>query len=386
MDQEEEINLLDYWRILVKRKWLITRIVGVAFVTSIVVSLMLPKIYTGKAAILPPQQDNAFGSLLSSGLANSPMGGLGLAGGLLGMKTPSDLWVGILKSNSVLDAIIDQFKLKTLYDLETLDETRKTLENNTKILMKKEGIILVAVEDKDPKQAAAMANAYIAELDKINKKNGMSSGRRTRIFVEKRLAEAKTDLSNAEDAVKRFLENNKAVKLDTQSEAIIGAIGEVKGALMAKEVELQTLLSFATPNHPQAEILRAEVEGLKDRMHELSEGDSKLDNTGSKDIFIPTAKMPHLGLQYVRLLRKVKVQETLYTLLTQQYEMARIQEAKDSPTVQILDVAKAPEKRTKPKRTIIVILTTFTALFLSVFIAFFMEYLEKSQAQSPRPT
>jgi uncharacterized protein involved in exopolysaccharide biosynthesis len=380
-NQEDEINLFDYWQILVKRKRLIFRIVASAFVIAIVVSLLLPKIYAATTSILPPQKDG-MGALMGASLGQLPMDGMGLAGSLLGMQTPADLWVGILKSNSVMDAIIDRFGLKALYEKKTREETREVLKNNIKILKGKEGIISVTVEDKDPKRAAAMANAFVTELDKINKKNGMSSGRRTRMFVEKRLAEAKVELSRAEEVVKGFLEKNKAVKLDAQSEAIIGAIGEVKGALMAKEVELQTLLSFATPNHPQAEILHAEVDGLKERMRELSEGSGTVDNPASDDIFIPTAKMPNLGLQYVRLLRKVKIQETLHTLLTQQYEMARIQEAKDSPTVQILDIGKIPEKKVKPKRGLIVILSTFTAIFFSVFTAFFMESLEKSKLQA----
>ncbi len=210
----------------------------------------------------------------------------------------------------------------------------------------------------------------------------MSTGRRTRVFVEQRLAEAKEELSHIEEAVKTFQETNKAVKLDDQSKAIIGAIGEVKGTLMAKKVELQTLLSFATENHPQAEILSAEVEGLEERLRELVEGKRMSEKPSPKDIFIPTAKIPDLGLQYARLLRKAKVQETLHTLLTQQYEMARIQEVKDSPTVQVLDVAKVPEKKTRPKRALIVILSTLTSGFLSVFIAFFMEFLEKNRSKN----
>ena len=385
MDQEEEINLLDYWQVLVKRRRLIYWIVGIAIIFSIVISLLLPKIYAATASTLPPQQDS-MGSFFGSGLEGLPAGSLGMMSGLLGMKTPADLWVGLLKSNSVTDAIIDRFRLKELYKKKTQEKTRTNLKENIKILKQKEGIISITVEDKDPQRAADMANAFIEELDKINKKHGMSSGRRTRIFVEKRLAEARTDLAEAEEAVKSFLEKNKAVKLDVQSKETLEAIGDIKGALMAKEVELQTYLSFATPDHPEVKILRAEVEGLNDKIRELSEGGEKGDNSKVNDIFIPAKKMPRLGLQYVRLLRKSKIQETLHTLLTQQYEMARIQEAKDSPTVQVLDIAKVPEEKTKPKRGLIVLLTSFTALFLSIFIAFFMEFLEKNRSLNVLPS
>ncbi len=380
MDQEEEINLLDYWRVLVKRKKYIALIGGMAFVTSIVVSLLLPKIYAAQTSILPPQQDT-----MSLAFGAKQMGGAmeGLAGGLLGLKTPADLWVGILKSNTVNDAIIDRFKLKEGFKTKTIEETRKALKDVVKILKEKEGIISITVEGRDPKRAAQMANAFIEELDKVNKQQVMTSGGRMRVFVEKRLLESKQALTKAEEAVRSFQEQNKAVKLDDQSKAIIGAVGALRGELMAREVELQTMLSFATPNHPKVGILQTEVEELKERLRELAEGKKERDNPRLKDIFIPTAKIPDLGLRYVRLLREVTIQETLHTLLTQQYEISRIQEAKDSPTVQVLDVAKVPEKKVKPKRTLIVLLSTFTAGFFSIFLVFFMEFLEKNRARQP---
>jgi uncharacterized protein involved in exopolysaccharide biosynthesis len=380
--EEEEINLLDLWRVLVRRKKLIGIIVGTAFVLSIIVSLLLPKVYSSTVSILPPQQDSMSSAMGLGALSQMP-GGMGGLASLLDLKTPADLWVGILKSSTIADAIIDQFGLQGLYKKKTRDETRLALKNNFKILKGKEGIISITILDRDPKRAADMANAFVKGLDIINQKNGMSSGRRTRIFVEKRLEETKEGLLKSEEAVKRFLEKNKAIKLDDQSKAIIAAIGDVKGVLMAKEVELQTLLSFAMPTHPEAQILRAEVEGLQQKMRELEEGEPN--KKGSKNIFIPTDRMPDLGLQYVRLLRTTKIQETLHTFLTQQYEMARIQEAKDSSTVQVLDIAKAPEKKTKPKRALVVLLSTFTALFLSIFIVFIMESLEKNKSQNVVP-
>ena len=181
--------------------------------------------------------------------------------------------------------------------------------------------------------------------------------------------------------MKAFQEGNRAVKLDDQSRAIIEAIGIVKGQLMAKEVELQTMLSYATPINPQAEILKTQVEELTEKLRELGEGKKSPGNPSSQDIFIPTAKIPDLALQYARLLREAKVQQTLYELLTQQYEMARIQEAKDTPTVQVLDEAKVPELKSKPSKRQIVMLSTITAGFFAIFLAFFLEYVEKVRVQ-----
>jgi len=380
MNNDNEINLLNYWQVLVKRKRLIGFIVGGAFLTSIIISFLLPKIYVSTASILPPQQESSIGGGMS---ASQLAGGLGgLAGGFLGIKSPADLWVGILKSQTVRDAIINRFDLMKAFNSKSIEDARRDINEMVKVTKSKEDIISITVEDKDPQRAALIANAFVEELDKVNKSVVMSAGGRMRSFVEKRLAEGKVELEKIEDAVKAFQEKNGAVKLDDQSKAIIEAIGRIKGQLMAKEVELQTFLSYATPNNPQAEILKAQVEELRESLRELEEG-KKGDHPQSKGIFIPTAKMPDLVLQYARLLRDMKVQETLYGLLTQQYEIARIQEAKDSPTVQVLDVAQVPEKNVKPKRMLIITLFTFTTTFFAIFLAFLVESLKKSQHSQP---
>jgi uncharacterized protein involved in exopolysaccharide biosynthesis len=373
----DEINLCELWGVLVKRKRLIGFIVGITAMVSLIVSLVLPKIYAATTSVLPPQQDTMG---MSMGLQQAAGGGLsGSVGGLLGMKTPMDLWVGILKSNAIRDAIINRFELKKRFDVETIEDARLKLNGVVKVLKAKEDILSITVEDESPERAAQIANAFVEELDKVNRGNVMTSGKRTRLFLEKRLREAKEELIKTEVAMKVFQEDSKAVKLDEQSKAIIGAIGKVRGELMAKEVELQTMLSFATPTHPQVQLLQSEVTGLRGQMREMAEGKKNRLPSEQKDIFIPTEKMPDLGLQYARLFRDAKVQETLYGLLTQQYELARIQEAKDSPTVQVLDVAKAPEKKTRPKRSLIVLLSTTTAVFLSVFLVFFLEFLDKGR-------
>ena len=374
MMEDDEINLLDYWRVIVKRKILIGGIVFIAIVASVIYSLILPPIYSSTTSIFPPQQEGS----MASGIMSQLGGGLGgLAGGFLGISTPIDTWMAILKSETIREAMIHRFNLMNIFEAKSMEEARNSLAGMVKIAKSKEGFISVTVEDKDPKMAATLANAYVEELDKINKGIMTTSGRRMRVFVEKRLDEAKVELTKAEEAIKTFQETNRAVKIDDQSRAVIDAIGSVKGLLMAKEVELQTFLSYATPYNPQAEILKTHVEELKERLRELEEGKRIPANPASKDIFIPTAKMPDLALQYARLLRDTKVQQTLYELLTQQYEMARIQEAKDTPTVQVLDMAQIPEMRSKPKRRQIVMLFTITAAFFGVIAAFFMEYLER---------
>ncbi len=367
---EDEINLLDYWRVLVKYKKLIGAIVGAAIVISVIVSLLLPKIYASTARIFAPQQDN---SLSASILAQLPGGLSGLASGMLSGGTPADIWVAVLESQTLKGAIVEKYDLRERYELETLEAARNALSGNVRIKKSREGIVSITVEDRIPEKSAELANAFVDELDRINRELVTSSSRRMRIFVEGRLEEAKEKLIETEDNLKNFQEKNKAIKMDDQSTAIIEAVGLMKGQLMAKEVELQTLLSFATSNNPQVEMIRAEIKALQRGLKEL-EGTTS-DKTS--DILIPTAKIPDLGLRYVRFLREFKIQETLFELLTQQYEMARIQEAKDSPTVQVLDRALVPEKRSKPKRRRIVMLSVIVSGFLSVFLAFILEYVAR---------
>ncbi|MCH7549156.1 MAG: lipopolysaccharide biosynthesis protein [Candidatus Krumholzibacteriota bacterium] len=372
----DTINLLDYWRVLVGRRRLIGIITGSAFVLSIIVSLLLPNIYRATSSVLPPQLDSPFGgnafSQFASGAGEIGAGLLGMAGG------SNDLWVGILESRTVRDAMIERFDLRELYGTKTIEDTRRALDGVVTIdKSRTEGIISISVEDKDPIRAAAMANAFVEELDRVNRGAVMTSGERMRVFVEERLAEAQDEGRRIEEAVRAFQETHHAVRLDEQSEAIIEAIGSVKGQLMAKEVELQTFLSYATRDNPRAEILQTEVTELKERMRELEEGDADADNPSRSSIFLPTDNIPAISMEYGRLVRDATRQATLVELLTLQYEMARIQEAKDSPTVQVLDVANPPEKRVKPKRSLIVFGATFFGAAVAVFVAFLLVYIER---------
>lgn len=365
---EEEIDFFEYWRVLVKFRKLILVIISSAIVLSTVISFLLPKVYSAKASIMPPQQENS----IAAGLVSNLTGGLGnIAGDFLGMESPADIWVGVLNSNTVKDAIIDRFDLRKIYKEDTIEETRAKLDKHVSVAKSKEQIISITVEDRDPERAAMMANAFVGVLDEVNKKVSMSNGRKTRLFVEQRLEEAKAELADVENRIRKFQESNKAVRLDEQSKVIMDAIGTLKGQLMAKEVELETLLTYAQPSHPQAQLLKSQVRELSAKLMEF-ETDSR--GAFGKDIFIPTARMPALSIQYARLLRDAKVQETLYEFLVQQYEMSRLQEAKDSSTIQVLDIAKTPEKKSKPKKALLIIGAAAAAAFLSVILAFVLEY------------
>ena len=360
----DEINLLEYFSVLSKRKRFIGALTVGVFVLSIVGSLLLPDRFAATARVMQGAQDN---SMKVSMMAALPDGLGSAAGGLFG-KSSTDAWVGILESNSVRDGIIKRFGLREAYGKDTIEDTRKELGGNISVVNTKEDVVVITVEDEDPKKAAAMANAFVEELDRINRDAVMTSGKSTRLFVEKRLVETKGELTRIEDGIRAFQMANKALKLDDQSAAIIESFGDLRGRLAAKEVELQVLRSYATDSNPQMQTIKAEIGGLRRQLTDAQEGTLS-------DTFIPTNRIPDLSLQYARLLRDAKVQETLFELLTQQYELARIKEAKDSPTIQVLDLATVPEKKSGPKRGLIVVLAAFSALVLTSIWAFIAEYL-----------
>ena len=366
----DEIDLLAVWRVIASYKRFIGSSMGAVFILTSMITFMLPDIYVARTSILPPEQE-------ALSIAQKFKGFIPLSGNMPGSGLTSELWVGVLNSRSVSDAIIERFDLKNRSASKTVEHARKKLKQRVHIERTSEDIISISVEDRDPDSAAQIANAYIQELDRINQAMVMTAGRRARVFLEKRLDEVKSELSKAEEFLRDFQETNRAVKLDEQSKAVIGIISSIKGKLIAKEVELQRLLSFATPYNPKVELLQTEVRQLRENLREMEEGTTQ-QNSGLQDIFIPTVRIPDLSMQYARLLRDAQVQQTLYDLLVQQYEMARIQEAKDSPTVQVLDLARPPEQSDKPRRMWIVLFATVISGLFSVGGSLLIDYLGKN--------
>ncbi len=371
IDPEESNYFHNYLNQLIKHKYRIAIVAVTAFVMSSVISFTLPKTYVSMSSILPPQQAESSSMGIGSAL---PEGLNSIARNFMGIISTTNLWIGILQSQTLMNEIIYRFNLKDRYGTETLEDARKVLAKKVNIKRSREDIIFISVEDKDPEIAAELANAFVDELDRKNKSLVTTAGKRVRVFVGKRLHEAKEGLENAEDSLKAFQEKNRAVLLDEQSRGIFNAIGVVKGQLIGKEVELETLRSYQTAHHPQVDILKTEVDELRKWLNELEKGKQGSLSTVNEDIFIPTTRIPNLSLQNARLFRDVKVQETLYEFLTTQHEMARIQEAKDSPIVQVLDIAKIPERHIKPRRKFIVLLSTLMAIFVAVSISLFIEY------------
>jgi len=369
--REEEINLLDLLLVIAKRKGLIIKITfGVAIITAII-SLILTPIYKAETKILPPQSS---GGGLASQLISQMAGGLDVSA--LGGKTPADQYIGMLSSNTVVDKIISRFNIMQEEGFNYKEDARNfVLKKITNFSYdKKSGIITIAVQDKDPKRAADMANAFVEELKNFNKGLAITEASQRRLYYEEQLKDTKDALIKAENEMKAFQEKTGALRIDEQAKAIIGGIADLKAKVAAKEVELKVLRSFATPQNPDYQRVEEELKALRNELKKLEANEK-----GGHDPIMPTGRIPSVGLEYFRKLREVKFNETLYELLLKQYELAKLDEARDAVLIQVIDKATPPDKRFKPKRGLMVIIATFSALFISIFLCFILEFYENIQ-------
>lgn len=380
---DDEIDLLDLLIVLAKRKRLIAAVTLGAAVLALIVSLLLPNRYTATTKILPPQQSQSASSMLLNQLAGGGMGPLAaLAGSSLGLKNPSDIYIGILKSRSIQDALIQQFNLMSAYRDKRLSDTRKDLSGYSDIIAEKEGLISISVEDKDPKRAAAMANAYVDEMRKVTQHLAISEASQRRLFFEQQVQQAKEDLSNAEVALKETEQKTGMIQLDSQAKAIIEAIGNLRAQVAAKEVQLQAMQSFATEQNPQRILVEQQLVGLRAQLRKL-EGET---GGGDGDPIVSTGKIPSAGLEYVRKYRDVKYYETIFELLAKQYEAAKIDESREAAVIQVLDPATEPDRKSSPKRLLIIALCAICGVMIGCVSALVSEAVARVQLDPERAT
>jgi capsule polysaccharide export protein KpsE/RkpR len=336
-------------------KWLI---IGSAL--SLVVTLLIPARYEATTQIMPPDAQSSNPLALISALTGkaSSVGSAagGIAGSLLGMKNNGALFIGVLSSRTVLDHLIEQFNLRYVYHESTMEDARKALlKHTTSTEDRKSGIISVTVTDHSPQRSAAIAQAYVDELDRVVALVSTSAARRERIFLEGRLQAVKGDLDQASRDFSQFASKNVAIDITAQGRAMVEAAAVLQGQLISAEAELQGLETIYTDQNVRVRAVRARITELKAQLQKLG-GDkdtaSQATATGaggpSTDAFPTIRKLPLLGVTYYDLYRKTKIQETVFELLTQQYELAKVEEAKEIPSVKVLDPAVVPTKRSFP--------------------------------------
>ncbi|WP_246044787.1 GumC family protein [Geomonas ferrireducens] len=364
VDITDEINLLKLLIVLAKHWKMIVVVPLIVVVITAIATLFIPNMYTAKAMILPVE-DNS-GGMMSAMMAQ--MGGLAaLAGGGLGGTTKTDQYVTMMNSEVIQDPIIDRFKLMDLYKAKFRAKAYSALRASTDIRAgKKDGIITIAVSNERPKLAADIANAYVEELGKLTAKLAMTGAGANRLFLEERLAKARSDLTVAEDALKTFQTRNKAVAIPDQAKATLEGVAVLRAQLAAQEVQLGTMRQQLTNESQEVKAAKATIANLRRQI-------SQLEGSKSEGSLPGVGAMPQLGQEYIRLMREFKVQETLVELLTKQYEMTKLNEAKDVAPFQLLQSAKVPEVKSKPRRGLIVIVAAcMTGLFMVIF-AFLLE-------------
>jgi uncharacterized protein involved in exopolysaccharide biosynthesis len=350
---------------LAKHKKLIGGITAGSAIVSLVISLLLTPIFRAETRILPPQQGS---SSIAMQLLNQ-MGGLAnLATSAVGIKNQNDMYIGILKSRTVFDKIIDRFGLMKLYDAKYREDARKTLASAVTTTSGKDSMIVVAVEDRDPRRAADMANAFVEEMIGVSKGLAITEAAQRKLFFEEQLKDVRLALARAEEGIKGYQEKTGALKIDDQARAVIQGIGSLRAQIAAREVQYKVAQTYATSQNPDLQRIEEELRGLKTELNKLEQKGGN-----GHDPLMPTGRMPSVGMEYMRKLRDVKYNEILYELLAKQYELAKLDEARDAIVIQIIDKAVQPERKVKPKKAFIVSLSTLTGFLFSILITFYRE-------------
>jgi len=376
INDDQPINLFYPLIVLAKHKKTIIFAPIIAAVFAAGISLLMPNKYTANAQVLPPTSQST-----SSALLAQVGGGLGgLASGAFGLKNPNDMYIGMLQSRTIQDLLLDRFKLQDVYQKKLKSDARKTLASFSKITGNKNGFIVIEVEDKDPKLAAALTNAYVDELQSLSKVLAVTEASQRRLFFEKQLLQAKENLSAAEVGLKELQKKTGIIQLAGQAEAVIKSTSELKARIASKEVELGAMKVFATANNPNYLRVEQELIGLRAQLKKMESGL----NQGQGDIFVSTSEVPEAGLEYIRHVRDVKYYESMFELLAKQFELAKIDEAKQGSIVQVLDSAVVPDKKSSPGRLVIVISVFFVTWFFSVFWAFVKESFDGKEKDEER--
>ncbi len=381
----KEENKVDFWIFFETffkwRKVILFNIVTVTLIT-VVISLLLPQKWTATAVILPPTPSTGSLNVEEIGSAYA-LGSVGLTS-LPGIITPSDVIAGVLGSETIMKDIIDQFNIKKRYKLKNLDDAFNKVREMTTILVTQEQLIKISVTTENSQFSANMANAYFEGLDKFSKEALMTTGKQFRIFLEERLNEAEKELNEAAESLKIFQEKHKIFSIERETIKSIEILGSLQGQIIAKKVQLNALQSYSYHGNPQIIKLQKEISALEKQIKELEYGTPHLKGSNKKKDFgigfsVPLNEVPDIGLKLTRLEMNLEVKKTVYSLLAEQYEKARILESKNTPTITVLDNARPPDLRSFPKRKKLVFLAFMLSIVYSLGLAIVFEGFERAR-------
>ena len=372
--------MLFFFKTLVEwRKFIIVA----TFVTAGLVagiSLVLPQWYTARASMFPPDQGGGmpmYSELIQS-LQMPLLGQLGTG------ARPETIYIDMMKSRRVAESLIDEFDLFEVYEVSLVEEAMAELHSNTSYTLLENGLIIVRFEDKDPRRAAEIANRYIGLLDEFNRQLNVSRATKTREFIEGQLVEREATLAEAELALKEFQDENQALELDEQLRSALAIVTDLTAEAITLETELKILETYTSPDSEEYLETKREYEQVLLQLRKLKVNRDEDDE--DEDIlraFLPTLEdIPALALQMLRLRRNVEIETTVYTMLVTEYEKSRIEEARDTPTVQIMDEASAPNFRSRPRRKALVVVGFLAGLGWSAFLALMVTAWRENKGRS----
>jgi tyrosine-protein kinase Etk/Wzc len=371
LEAASDVSLVEIFRLLYRRRLLLLRVALISVVVSGVVVFLLPVSYTAEAVILTPQQaQSSLSSFLGPLAGMAPAGlssGLGLLSGF-GLRNPADLYVGVLESRTIADALITKFKLKDVYSVADYTRARKRLARNTRIESGKDSLIHIRVDDRDAARAAKLANAYVDELSQSNSRLALTEAGQRRLFYEEQLAKEKEPLAEAEVGLRNTQQATGLVAPAGQAEALLRVGAQLHAEILSRETQLAAMKTFAADDNPRLQIVKRELGALQSQLNQLERGDYK-----EGTLELPTGQLPEASLKYLRAVREVKYHETLFEVLSRLYEAARLDEAKSGAPIQVVDRAVTPERKTWPPRTLLILAATTAALMLSIFWALLQE-------------
>ena len=350
-------------RLLWSHRSFIGKVLAIGLVVSCAISFLIPSSFESATRLMPPDEQSPglgvlAGLLGKTGGDDSAGGGLAsLAGGALGLKTSGDLFIGVLGSRTVEDDLISKFDLRKVYGVRSWERAREKLRGHTDVSSdRKSGIITIEVTDRSPRRAAAMAQEYVAALNYVVANQNTSSAHRERVFLEGRLAQVKRDLELAEKNFSEFASENGALNVPEQGKAMIAAAAGLDGQLIVAQTQLESLKQIYTDSNVRVREAQARVDELQRQLKEISGKPSDKNASDSQDaesVYPSVRQLPRLGVSYADLYRQTKIEETVFEGLTQEYELAKVQEAKETPSVSVLDPANVPETKSFPSRPLV---------------------------------
>jgi capsule polysaccharide export protein KpsE/RkpR len=391
--------------LLWQHRRMLARLTAISLVVSLGIAFLIPKQYKSTTSIMPPDQQGSSAMMLAAlaGHAGAGAGSLGalgsLAGGLLGGHSSTDLFIAFLHSGSVSGHLIDRFNLQHVYRNRYRIDTVKHLARCTKITEdKKSGVITIEVEDKDRVRARDLAQGYLDELNNLVARTSTSSAHRERVFIEQRLHNVQADLDKAQIEFSEFSSKNSTIDIKEQTRAMVDAGARVQAELLIEQSGLQSLRQMYGDGNVRVRETEARIASLKGELAKMTGSSAPLvagepndnnatdlgDSDKKGELYPPLRQLPRLAVPYADLYRNVRVQETLYELLTQQYEMARIEEAKDIPTVSVIDTPGIAEKKSFPPRLLLTLLLTFLSFACASTLILLRNHWSTIDAGDPR--